>query len=155
MPRDSRGRLEFYVAAIGALLADQGSKLLVRTLLPHRETVTVIPGILDISPHENTGAAFGMLEGWGYLLIIITLVAIFAIVKLRMERSRSRLLAVSLGLVLGGAFGNLIDRLAHGAVYDFIDVHRWPVFNLADAAVTIGGLLLVIYWFFIPRQTSS
>jgi len=108
----------------------------------------VIPGVFDIAPQTNTGAAFGLLAGAGPLLILISVVVIFAIVKLRFQRSKSRLLAVSLGLLLGGAAGNLIDRVARGGVFDFLDFHFWPVFNLADAAVTVGGALLVLHMLF-------
>jgi signal peptidase II len=149
------GRREFYIAAFAALAADQGSKALVKVFVPYGHTVAVIRGVFDISPEGNPGAAFGMLQNWGSLLAIISLVVIFALVKFRMQRSRSRLLAIALGLLLGGAFGNLIDRLALGAVYDFLDFHKWPVFNLADAAVTIGGALLVIYWMVVSRESHG
>ena len=145
----SRGRREFYIAAAGALLLDQASKFLIRAFV--REPITVIRGFLSITPQENTGAAFGAFAGAGQLLILISLVAIFAIVKLRSERRRSRLLAAALGLILGGAVGNLIDRLASGAVFDFLDFHFWPVFNLADTAIVIGVGLLAIYWLTIQR----
>jgi signal peptidase II len=148
-----RGRRGFYIAGVSALVLDQGSKLIIRALVPEGSVVTVIPRVFDIAPQTNTGAAFGMLAGSGPLLAIVGLVAVFAIVKLRPKRSRSRLLAVSLGLLLGGAIGNLVDRLTRGAVFDFLDFHVWPVFNLADAAVTIGGALLVIYWIVTPRNT--
>lgn len=95
------------------------------------------------------------MQSSGYLLAIIGLVVVFAIVKLRVQRSRSMLLAIGLGLLLGGAVGNLIDRLTLGAVYDFLDFHKWPVFNLADAAVTIGGAMLVIYWMGVQRMAGG
>lgn len=117
--------------------------------------MTVIPGVFDITPESNPGAAFGILQNWGHLLALISLVVVFALVKFRLQRSRSRLLAVALGLLLGGATGNLIDRLTIGAVFDFLDFHPWPVFNLADAAVTLGGGLLLVYWIAAPRQPST
>ncbi|MDO8682295.1 MAG: signal peptidase II [Armatimonadota bacterium] len=150
--QDRRGRLEFYIAAAGAVIVDQLSKFIVKSILPKSETITIIPDVFDITSYYNKGAAFGLMEGSRELLVLISIVAIFAIVKLRYQRSKSRLLAVSLGLILGGALGNLIDRLTINAVYDFLDFHRWPVFNLADVAVTIGGALLVIYWIKTPRE---
>jgi signal peptidase II len=138
-----------------ALVADAASKAIVKGYVPDGSSVTVIPRVFDIAPQENSGAAFGMMQNSGYLLAIISLVIVFAIVKLRMQRSRSKLLAISLGLLLGGALGNLVDRLTKGAVYDFLDFHRWPVFNLADAAVTIGGALLVVYWVVNSRQEAE
>ena len=145
----SPGRREFYIAAVGALLLDQASKFLIRAVV--REPVTVIRGFFSVTPQENTGAAFGAFAGAGQLLVLIGLVVIFAIVKLRSERRRSRPLAIALGLILGGAIGNLIDRLAFGAVFDFLDFHFWPVFNLADTAIVIGVGLLAIYWLTIQR----
>jgi signal peptidase II len=151
---EKRGRREFYSAAVAALVADQASKVLVRAVVPEGDAVTLIPRVLEIASQYNAGAAFGVLQGAGPLLILICLVAIFAVIKLRKQRARSRLLAVSLGLILGGAVGNLIDRLAFGAVFDFIDFHVWPVFNLADVAVTVGGALLLIYWAIVPREQT-
>jgi len=154
-PNQSRGRREFYIAAAGAVVLDQASKFLIRAFVGEGTSIAVIPGLFSITPQQNTGAAFGALAGFGQLLILISLVAIFAIIKLRSERRRSRLLAVALGLILGGAVGNLIDRVAFHAVFDFLDVHYWPVFNLADVAVTIGGALLVIYWMAVPRHVPE
>jgi len=147
-PTGGRGRTEFYVAAVAALVADQVSKIVLQSLLPTGRAVDVIAGVFSITPQTNTGVAFGLLAGGGPLLILVGVVVIFAIVKLRLQRSKSRLLAVSLGLLLGGAAGNLVDRVARGGVFDFLDFHVWPVFNMADVAVTIGGALLVIHMLF-------
>ena len=64
-------------------------------------------------------------------------------------------MGIALGLVLGGAISNLIDRLTFHAVFDFLDIHRWPVFNVADIAITIGGGLLFIYWLRVPRNAAQ
>jgi signal peptidase II len=124
-------------------------------LVPYGHPVTVIPRVFDIAPQTNPGAAFGLMQSSGYLLAIIGLVVVFAIVKLRVQRSRSRLLAIGLGVLLGGAVGNLIDRLVSGAVYDFLDIHIWPIFNLADIAIVIGGVMLVIYWMGVQRIATG
>lgn len=98
---------------------------------------------------ENTGSAFSLGSGWGPLLGVVA--AIMALVLLRASHGSSRPVAVILGLVIGGAVGNLADRVARaddgllsGAVIDFIDLQWWPVFNLADVAIVVGVVLLVI-----------
>lgn len=151
----SSGRREFYIAAAASVLIDQASKLVVSSLLPAGDSITVIPGVFDIRSQSNTGAAFGLMEKSGPLLILISLVAIFAIVKFRRERTRGRLLAVSLGMLLGGAVGNLIDRIARPGVFDFLDFQVWPVFNVADIAITVGGGLLFLHTLFGKGRSAE
>jgi signal peptidase II len=134
--------------------ADQISKIIaIEELGPDagRPFVTVIPGVLDFRYVENTGAAFGILQDSTTFLIfvsfgvIVLLAAVFW--KLILH---SRLLAFAFGLQFGGAIGNLIDRIRLGYVVDFIDGPVFPVFNVADAGITVGVTLLAFVLLFLP-----
>ncbi len=95
----------------------------------------------------NTGAAFGLAPGLGPLLVVVGIVLVIALLGLGRRATTTRAGAVFLGLVLGGAVGNLADRVLRdhgGAVIDFVDLQWWPVFNLADAAISCGVVLLVV-----------
>jgi signal peptidase II len=110
----------------------------------------IIPGYFNITLVKNAGAAFGMFQGARLFFVIASIVAVALIiylgVRLPRDQKRRRLL---LGLILGGAVGNLIDRVASGQVIDFLQIgvagHYWPVFNVADMGVTIGAALLIVY----------
>lgn len=133
------------VAAI-VLVVDQLSKTLVLTFLapgaPHAEVV-IVPGLLRLYYVENTGAAFGLFQGKNPLLAFLAFGVVVALVVWFRELVRFWLGALALGLQLGGAVGNLIDRFRHGFVVDFIDFSFWPTFNVADSAITIGVLMLL------------
>lgn len=92
----------------------------------------------------NKGAAFSILQDWNLFLILVGIVVIFLIIYYRNVKSRN--LQISLGLLLGGTIGNLVDRIFYKGVIDFVSVSIFPVFNLADIANFIGGLILVIYF---------
>jgi signal peptidase II len=154
------GRLEFYIPAVVVLVLDQLTKIIARHYLSYGESREVIPGFFSLTLVRNTGGAGGVLPSLTPLLIVITIVVIYAIVKLRSQRSRSPLLAYALGLLLGGAIGNLIDRLRSGYVTDFLDLgvvmsgkpYNWPTFNVADIGITVGMLLLIHYIYFVARR---
>ncbi len=141
-------RLLALVASL-VLVADVVSKTLVVAHLEGRAPIRLLGGALLLNVGRNPGAAFSFAEG---ATVVFTLVAVgVAVVILRTARRLgSTGWAASLGLLLGGAVGNLIDRLfrspgvGRGAVVDFIDFRVWPVFNLADSAIVIGGLLAVL-----------
>ena len=125
------------------LLVDQVSKYLIKTNLPLYESWPE-EGIFRLTHGTNTGTAFGLFPNQTILLIVASLFAIgFLYYFYRTQALPSRLLRLAIGLQLGGAFGNLIDRIRTGAVVDFIDVGWWPVFNLADSSIVIGITLLV------------
>jgi signal peptidase II len=157
----------FYATALGVVTADQITKALARGLLDDRGPVTVIPGLFDLRLDYNTGAAFGIMPNWAPLFIIVALVAVFVIVRMRRASGALLGLSVGLGLLLGGALGNLIDRLllpVH-AVTDFLSFHvrfrgeiyTWPTFNLADAAIVVGAaiVLFTVYAVEKRREQSS
>ena len=106
----------------------------------------------------NSGAAFGLGKGLAPLLVVIGIVLVVALVGIGRSAGGSLPVSVALGLVLGGAVGNLADRLVRGhggAVVDFIDLQWWPVFNVADAAITSGAVVLVLFTSLIDRQTPA
>ncbi|MDD5578637.1 MAG: signal peptidase II [Methylobacter sp.] len=133
------------------LILDQGSKLAVDKSMQLYQSIPVIP-YFNLTYVHNTGAAFSFLSeagGWqrwffAGLALVISVVITIWLVRLK---SHETLLAVALALVLGGAAGNLIDRLAYGYVIDFLDVYyqdwHWPAFNIADSAITLGVILML------------
>jgi len=139
---------------IAALIvaADQATKALALSLLAPYAPVDVLP-VLNFTLAFNPGAAFSFLAaagGWQrwFLVVVALAVSVYLLVWLRGLSAGDRLQAVGLGLILGGAIGNVIDRLRLGEVIDFIDVHyagwHWPAFNIADSAISIGVLLVLL-----------
>jgi len=113
--------------------------------MPFGESIPLISGVLHFTHVKNSGAAFGVLQNQRAVFLIASIVVIIAILYYYwQDKSESKLINGSLGLVLGGAIGNLIDRVFLGKVTDFIDFRVWPVFNLADSAIVIGAILLGI-----------
>lgn len=132
------------VATLVTLLVDQSSKALVKYLLPEGQSLPVVPHLFHLTYIRNPGAAFGLFAYQTTFFILATFVIIVLVLLLaRRIPEQRRLLKLSMGLILGGALGNLSDRLRSGLVIDFLDFRFWPVFNLADCAIVIGALLLV------------
>ncbi len=126
-------------------VADRLTKLWVTHALRERP-VDLIHGVLTLRYTTNSGGAFSLGEGAPWLFAGVTIAAASLIVGIAFRR-RSAVSAVALGLILGGALGNLTDRIVRGPglrgrVVDFVDLHIWPVFNLADASIVVGALLL-------------
>ena len=123
---------------------DRLTKLFVQAALVPGQTVPLIPSVLHLTYVHNTGAAFGLFRGQGWWLVAVSLVICGWIVRqLRHPDAAPRAIRMSFALVLGGAIGTLVDRVWLGSVVDFIDLRVWPVFNVADACITIGvGWLL-------------
>lgn len=149
--RNGRGR-NFLVAAIlmiAIVAADQASKAWILTRLgPRGDTneIKLIPGFLRFVYVENSGAAFGLFQGKSPVLTILAMVVIiFLIIYFRQAIAGSLWLSVALGLQLGGALGNVIDRFRHGFVVDFVNVPKFWTFNVADSAITIGVIMLGLY----------
>lgn len=142
--------------ALLALALDQGSKWLVMRSIPEHRPVPVIDGLFDLVNIRNRGAAFGFLNRpdieWQFWLFLgATLVAVWAILMLLRSAPANRWLSAGLGLVLGGALGNLTDRLRFRAVVDFLDVYwrdwHWPAFNIADSAICVGAVMAcLVLW---------
>jgi len=135
----------FLLVAAPILAVDQATKLAVQSRLNLWESVPIIPGVLHISFVANRGAAFGLMKGLSWFLIPTSLIAlVFILIYYRTYR-HSRWMQVALGLLLGGALGNLIDRVRLGYVVDFIDFRWWPSFNVADMAICVGAGMLGYY----------
>jgi signal peptidase II len=122
---------------------DQGSKYLVSASLALHESIPVVSNIFHITLVHNRGAAFGLLKNQTYLFVLTALTAIPLIIVHMRRHARVSVYTVGLSLILAGAIGNLIDRLRFGYVLDFLDFRIWPVFNVADSAITVGACLAV------------
>lgn len=155
--RDGGNRLirsGFWVVAVFVLVLDQWTKYLVTRYLPDHGSVTLIPNVLFFTHVHNTGTAFGLLPGSSLYLTGVAVIAVILIVWYWFRTrsgpdTPSGWLLCGLALPLGGALGNLIDRLRVGHVIDFIDFRVWPVFNVADSAITVGACLVAYYFFFL------
>lgn len=131
----------FIIAAI-ILSADQLTKYLaVKNLFP-QQSLPVIKDVFHFTLIYNRGAAFGLLKGQVYLFIFAAAAAVILIGSDLTKQKKISLYSLSWALILAGAAGNLIDRVSHGYVIDFLDFRIWPVFNIADSAITIGAVLL-------------
>lgn len=138
--------------SVGVVVLDQLTKWAALTYLVRHAEVAVTP-LLNLTLVFNRGAAFGFLndaDGWQNAFFILVAGVACAVIVFLLYRLQpgNRLVGVALALILGGAVGNLIDRLLHGYVIDFIDVYygswHWPAFNIADSAITIGAVLLIL-----------
>lgn len=150
-------RARFLVVSALILALDQWTKLWIESILAPHERVEVVPGFFDLVHVQNTGIAFGLFpagrELGGTLVLTALGLAALVIVSVYFRRTSERepLLLLSLSLVLGGAVGNLVDRILLRAVTDFLDVyvgtHHWPAFNVADSGVTVGIVLMLVHSF--------
>lgn len=142
--------------ALFVIVADQISKAIVIASLHPGETWPEGWGLIRISHVHNYGAAFGILQGASTFLVIAPMIAIAAItVFLLTLPSQSKWYSVGLAAILGGAVGNLIDRIRLGYVTDFIDPTRYPSFNIADSAIVLGVALVAILSFFAPPEEPA
>lgn len=161
-PRRARDILVFG-AAIVVLAADQLSKSWVQqNLLPGMpwNPAPWLRPILSLTLVTNKGASFGLFPelSWFYTLVAITVIAVILLFYRRFPTDHW-LVALSLGLQLGGAFGNLVDRLWRGQVVDFIDLNfwplqEWPVFNVADSSIVVGVCILAVYLLFFAQDLA-
>ncbi len=130
------------------LFFDQLTKFLATRLLPLNAPVGVINNFFYLTLVHNKGAAFGILKNQLIFFILVTLAAIALIALSLKGKENGRLYKVSLGFMLAGAIGNLIDRVFFGYVIDFLDFRVWPVFNIADTFITIGAVLFGYFTLF-------
>lgn len=137
----------YYVLSLLIILLDQWTKWLIVKSMEIGESVPVIDNLFHITSHRNRGAAWGMLEGQFWLFYLITAIVVVGIIYFMQKEAKGKpLMKISLAVLLGGALGNFIDRLFRGEVVDFVQTfifnYRFPIFNIADAALTIGVILL-------------
>jgi signal peptidase II len=156
--------MEFWLP-LGIVVLDQATKALVRARLPEHASVSVVPGIVDFTHVRNTGAAFGILNAadFPFKTLVIALVATVALIAVGLYSASlargQRVARVGLALIIGGAAGNLVDRLLTGSVVDFVDVywrtyHFWA-FNVADSAITIGVAMMILDMIGAGRHVSK
>ncbi|OLO40815.1 signal peptidase II [Alkalihalophilus pseudofirmus] len=139
----------YYVIALVIILLDQWTKWIVVQSMEIGERISLIENFLYFTSHRNQGAAFGILQGQMWFFYIITVIVVgFIVYYIQKEAKSSWLLGISLGLILGGAIGNFIDRVFRGEVVDFIDTfiftYNFPIFNVADSALCVGVALIFI-----------
>lgn len=162
MIANGRLALNWYLLSLVVIILDQWTKWLAETNLTFLEPVPVIEPFLNWTLAYNYGAAFSFLAdagGWQkwFFAGLALLMSLFLIGYLAKAPRQAKLLSLGLALVLGGAVGNLIDRLLHGHVIDFIHVHyadvwHYPIFNIADIGISIGVLLIVIDMLFLEKK---
>ena len=130
---------------LAVLLLDQLSKVLVLRKMSFGQSIPVIPSLFHLTLIGNTGIAFGLFKGNSDFLVGVGLLVLVWIYRLLRKRQiQSRMALIGLGLVSGGAMGNLIDRFRYGYVIDFLDFRVWPVFNIADTCISVGTALFFI-----------
>ena len=158
--RSRRVAVLLFITAAVIVAVDQVTKAIVVSHLREGESRRVVGSVLSWTYQRNPGSAFGLFRHVPVLFTVLAAV-IAVVIIVRSPRVRDKLVAFALGLVLGGALGNLVDRIARppgvfrGRVIDFVDLHWWPVFNVADSAVVIGAVLLLIASFRNERRTKE
>ena len=147
-----------YLIALMVVILDQTSKWAVLNRLPYGSSVPVIGDIVYFTTVRNPGGAFGMFQSSAGILTVITLATVIGItIVVRRRNAVPALAGIALALLLGGSVGNLIDRVRFGHVVDFIDLYGrfWPVFNVADSAITVGIIVLACYFLFVEGRRSD
>lgn len=151
----TRSQFDIFLAIIATfsiVFFDRVTKAFFSDLLAYGESLPVIRNVLHMTLVHNTGVAFGFFKDQGIVFIVIPIIAVFLLVfniyyYRQNNEALSRSYIVAFSLILGGAIGNLIDRIVYGHVIDFIDFRIWPVFNIADSAITIGAVLIAFKCF--------
>ncbi|MFJ5749928.1 signal peptidase II [Peribacillus frigoritolerans] len=150
----------YYLIALLVIALDQLTKWMIVKKMEYGESIEIIENLLYITSHRNRGAAWGILQGQMWFFYIITIAVIIGLVYYIQKMAKeSILLGVALGLMLGGAIGNFIDRVARQEVVDFVHTYifsySFPVFNVADAALSIGVGLLLIHMFLEEKNAKE
>ncbi|MFH1491833.1 MAG: signal peptidase II [Candidatus Omnitrophota bacterium] len=145
MSGKTREKIIFFLSTFLIVLFDFLSKRLILNRLYFGESIPLIQGVFHISLVANRGSAFGLFKNLSSFFTVFSIIAVLVVGYLFLtSRQTSKIYHLSLSLILGGALGNLIDRISLGFVVDFLDFRIWPVFNLADSAITIGVGLLIL-----------
>lgn len=139
--------------AAAVIAADQGTKELVRGGMERGDEDPILPGLELVHVH-NEGVAFGFLSDGGALVAVATGIALLGLLVFFVLHRRRPLVWLPVGLLLGGALGNLVDRVAQGHVTDFLKIPKWPAFNVADVAITFGVLALLYVLEGPPRRAE-
>ena len=142
-----------FIIVSAVLVLDRFSKIIVSKYLSLNNSLPLIKGVFHISLVHNRGAAFGFLKNQLPLFIAAAFLAVIFIWRALKTNKDNKVYTIALSLILAGALGNLIDRLFYGYVIDFLDFRIWPVFNIADSAITIGAVILG--WTIIFNKNAS
>ncbi len=135
----------FFVISLGVFILDQVTKMLIMATMFLGQSIPVIENIFHITYIHNPGAAFGLLAHRTSFFIAVSLLSVAGAVIYHWKSGvRRGMLPGSLGLITGGALGNLVDRIRFGEVVDFFDFRIWPIFNVADTAIVLGAVLLAL-----------
>ena len=152
MKSSTQSQFDIFLAlatVLSVVIVDRLTKNFFTSILSLRESLPIIRNYFHMTLVHNTGIAFGLFKNQGIVFIIIPVIAIILLgyniyYYKNNDENLSRLYIIAFSLILGGAIGNLIDRILFGYVIDFIDLKIWPVFNLADSAITIGALIIAL-----------
>ncbi len=147
----------FFLISVLIFFIDRVLKLFVFRNFSQGSSFPIFKNILHITPICNSGVAFGLFKGLNlYVLVAASLVvSIIIIYMIFVKKPTSPMLILALFLILSGALSNLTDRIFYGCVLDFIDLRVWPVFNVADSAITIGAILMLVYMFNTRSRTED
>ena len=147
MVKALRRDITFFIFILVIIILDQLSKLLITFKFLPNQSKTIIPNFFSITYIQNTGAGFGILPGFNTFLIFVTIVIIALLLfYYHKKHTTEEIPRTFFVLILGGAISNLIDRIAHGFVIDFINFTFWPAFNLADTSITLGTIGLILFY---------
>ncbi len=134
----------FLVASV-VFVIDRITKIVAVSAMSYGQSIEVLPNIFQLTLVFNNGTAFGLLKGQNTILAIITAIAVVLLVAYAVtHKNHSLAVSAAIGFILGGALGNLLDRIKFGYIIDFLDFRVWPVFNIADSAITAGMAILII-----------
>ena len=154
--------IRFYLIALIIVIADQVTKWSVVRALPLGETRPALGKFLVLTHTRNTGGAFSLMQGGNYLFVTVAFLAIVALIyAFHRYQTRNLHMSVALSLALGGAIGNLVDRIRFGYVVDFFDFQGgtghtlWPIFNVADSAISVGIVLLILRMLFAKEKPAD
>ena len=145
-----KNREHVYKVVVIVFMLDQILKIIIKHTLNLYQEISIIPNFFSLCYVKNTGAAFSILEDATLLLIVISIIFILLIDKSikKEEQNLNKLSIISLGMIIGGIFGNLIDRILYRSVIDYISFsfgkYHFPIFNIADIGITVGVFLLII-----------
>ena len=150
--------IPFFAGILIIAILDQAAKLFAAGLLPSVKTIPIIENVFHLTYVENTGAGFGVFSGYTWILTALTIIVVVAVVSyMTIKRPKDRMLVTALTFMMGGAVGNVVDRVRLGYVIDFFDfaLIDFPVFNVADCFITIGAVLFAVYVIFLSDKKEN
>lgn len=150
----------YYIIALVIVLVDQVTKWVIVKTMEIGEQIIIIDNFFSLTSHRNSGAAWGILQGKMIFFYIVTVIVVIGVVYYMQKYAKdNKLLALSLSLILGGAIGNFIDRLFRKEVVDFLDFmifsYDYPIFNVADSALVVGVILVLIATFIDEKKKGN